>query len=94
MMTSLTLLAWFLAGAGFGAAYFATLWLSVNRLTAGGSAGGFALTGLLRLTLTLALLWLVLAVMPDTLGLLAAGAGFLVARIAATRRADPHGTKG
>ncbi len=93
-MTPLTLLVWFLAGAGFGAAYFAVLWLSVRRLTLGGSAGGFAAGVLLRFGLVLAMLALVLTLAPDLPGLLAAGVGFLAARIAATRRAAPHGPEG
>lgn len=75
----------FLAGLGFGALYFAALWGSVRRFTAGGSGAGFALAAMLRLGVAAAALAALFALGRPLPEIAAAGAGFLAARLAATR---------
>lgn len=74
-------------GAGGGALYFAALWHAVRRLGAEGGYGRFALAGALRLGAVLAAVGLVLWLGAGPMALLAAGVGFLAARMAAARLA-------
>jgi F1F0 ATPase subunit 2 len=84
--TALLLAASALAGAAVGAAYMALLWLAVRGLprTRGGVARFLALT-LARAGLILGALGLALALEVPASGLLAALAGFVAVRLAATR---------
>jgi F1F0 ATPase subunit 2 len=75
----------FLAGFSLGALHFAALWVSVRRLTAGGSVAGFALGALLRLGLAAAALAALFALGRPLSEIAAAGVGYLASRVAATR---------
>lgn len=79
-----------LAGAGVGALYFTLLWLSVERLTRNGGGLGFAALAVLRLVLVIVALAVFVAAARTLPELGAAFAGFLMARLAATRAMKPR----
>ena len=68
-----------------GGLYFAALWISVRRLTGDGGWRGFALAMALRLLAILGALGALAWAGAGAAELLAAGIGFVIARVAATR---------
>lgn len=88
-MTPLPLFAAFIAGVCLGAVYFAILWASVRRLTAGAPARTLAFSAILRMALIIGAVTGALALGLGAAYLLPAGLGFFAARLAATRLIRP-----
>jgi F1F0 ATPase subunit 2 len=85
--TVLPLVAGLLAGAAFGGLHLGLLWVAVRRLPEGrGGVTAFLLLALARAALLLGALAAAVLLEASALSLVAALAGFLVMRLAATRR--------
>lgn len=89
MTETLAMAAAFVGGVGLGALYWVLLWAGVRGFITGQSWRTFAAMTLLRLALLGAVAALVLMSDMGALRFAAMAAGFLVARITATRMARP-----
>jgi F1F0 ATPase subunit 2 len=86
-VSAFALLAGALAGAALGALYLALLWASVRALAGPRPAAGFVALAVARAALVLGALAVALKLGVGAGALLAALAGFVAVRFAATRRA-------
>jgi hypothetical protein len=93
MTVTLSVLLGLAAGLATGLAYFVALWRAAQGLAEGGGAARLAGGMLLRVTAVAGLVAGALAADAPPLAVMAGAAGFLAARIAATRLARPGQTR-
>lgn len=93
-MNVFALLIAFSAGAAVGGLYFSLLWLSVRGLTGGGPKWHFVAGAIARAALVIGTLAVFLVLARPMAELAAAAAGFLGARLVATRLAKRSESEG